>query len=76
MVYAGIVEKSPNATGFGFISNDEVKQKYGGVKDVFLHLSKCPWVKEMDLQEGEPVLFNLAAEPKDEPQVKRIVRPP
>lgn len=71
-IYTGIVKNPPDpVTGYGFIECEEI-----GSKDAFLHIQRCPWVKTMNLQAGEAVLFNVAEQPKDEPQVKRIIRVP
>jgi hypothetical protein len=71
--FQGIVKQAvdPNS-GVGFVSDEKVTQTYG--KDASLYATICPWVQEMDLQEGDSVLFNLADEPQDEPQITHIIR--
>merc|ERR1719198_2752625 len=71
-VYEGAI-KLPvdHSSGFGFVQSDKVMQQYG--KDAFLHVKNCPWIREMELQTGENVMFNLADEPKDEPQISHII---
>ena len=41
---------------------------------VYSSSARCPWVKDMNLQTGDSVAFNLADEPRDEPQITRIVK--
>lgn len=72
-VYQGAVKSAINArTGYGFIQCDDVFAAYS--KDTFIHTKLCPWVTEMELQAGEPVMFNLVIDQKGQPQAKKIIR--
>jgi cold shock CspA family protein len=72
--FTGHIKTKPDSEkGFGFVECEEIKQEFN--KDAFLHFSDCPWADTMDLQVGDPVLFNVDSgrNPKDI-RVVRIVR--
>lgn len=73
-VYTGTVKHAVNAdTGYGFISSEAVQAIHPGT-DCFLHQKLCPWVTDMNLNQGETVQFNFIVNVKSKPQVSRIVR--
>merc|ERR1719272_1682169 len=57
-VYVGSVKTQVSQKhGYGFLDCQECRDDYG--RDAFVHVKRCGWVHEMDLQLGETVLFNM-----------------
>jgi cold shock CspA family protein len=71
-IYTGTVKQLTPAEGYGYVSDLTITQIYG--KDALLQLLRCPWLKDMNLQTGESVAFNLDDQSPSEPQITRIVR--
>lgn len=72
--YMGTVKSVlSRTTGYGFVESDALQALYPG-QNGFLHAAMCPWAPAMSLGLGEPVLFNVFLNEKNQPQVSRIVR--
>jgi cold shock CspA family protein len=70
--FRGIVSTAPDEeTGFGFISSCDSVGQFN--RDVFLHRKECPWVHFMDLEKGDPVIFQVKHN-ADRPYVTRVLK--
>jgi len=68
--YRGQIKSFSEMDGYGFISNNELKLKYGG--DIFLHKNQF-FSSTTDLNIGDYVFFKLEVNPSGKPQARDII---
>lgn len=68
--YRGQIKSFSEVDGYGFISNKELKVKYGG--DIFLHKNQF-FSSTTDLNVGDYVFFKLEVNGTGKPQARDII---
>merc|ERR1719233_2424661 len=68
--YRGQIKSFSEVDGYGFISNKELKLKYGG--DIFLHKNQF-FSSTTDLNVGDYVFFKLEVNATGKPQARDII---